>query len=155
MSHFHNKPLTEIKPEDIRDLVNAGTVEDEELDFKHISWPDDEDGRFELLHDITALGNAQGGYLLIGIGTRKDAAGRDVPSGFASVRYFSVPETNRRLTELAEEVRFLREEMTHLLATVTSGESDVLSQTNIDRFLEMMEERFRRRYEGGEHTKGA
>ena len=86
MNHFNNKPLAEIKPEDILDLVNAKTVEDEELDFKHIPWPDDENGRFELLHDITALGNQRGGYLLIGISHLKDAAGRDFASGFVSVR---------------------------------------------------------------------
>jgi predicted HTH transcriptional regulator len=233
MDHFGGKRLSQLSPDEIRVLVDRKTAEDQQLDFKSKVWTDNEDGRFELLHDVTALANADGGYLLLGVGTRKDEAGRDLAAGFApvaeaareaqrirdicfqhvdpriqglevepftistgqgdsdvvavhvppsssrphgfawrdatvfvrrygahvrrmpiseigellSIRYFPETETSRRLTEVVDEVRALREEIVQLAAALGGAQADALAQTNVDRLLEMMEERFRRRYE--------
>jgi hypothetical protein len=64
-----------------------------------------------------------------------------------SIRYFPETETSRRLTEVVDEVRALREEIVQLAAALGGAQADALAQTNVDRLLEMMEERFRRRYE--------
>lgn len=231
MNHFSGKRLLEISADEITTLVSARTVEDQHLDFKHTPWPDDDDGRFELLHDVTALANGEGGYLLVGIGTIKDEASRDIASGFApveaavreaqrirdrcfesidpriqglevepfevvdngkhdvilirvppssnrphgftwsdatvfvrrygahvrrmpiselgellSVRFFPETETSRRLAEVVDEIRGLREEVMRLAAALGSAQADALSQTDVNRLLDMMEERFRGRY---------
>jgi hypothetical protein len=64
MDHFGGKRLSQLSPDEIRVLVDRKTAEDQQLDFKSKVWTDNEDGRFELLHDVTALANADGGYLL-------------------------------------------------------------------------------------------
>lgn len=229
MSRFGNRRIDEITGEEIEEIVNTPTPEDLWLEFKSDPWKQGNDGDFELLHDMTAMANAEGGYLFLGITTGK-SQGRDVAMGMKhvskvsgvvqrirsscqelvdppireidvqpkSVRrpggdcvdivgvrvpvshrrphafrwrdatvfvkrygtdvrsmpiselgpelarsYFPQTETNRRLDELASEVRTLQREIPDL-KTAVSPTSGALAVTDVDdQLIEYMDERFK------------
>ena len=85
MNHFGGKEIAQIDPDEIKALVDNRVPEDQHLDYKQVPWKETDDGRRELLHDVTALANAKGGYLVVGLGTNK-VGGQDVPSGFAPLQ---------------------------------------------------------------------
>ncbi len=225
---FGDRRIEEITGEEIEEMVNARTPEDLWLEFKSVPWKQGNEGDFELLHDITALANAEGGYLFLGITTRR-SKGRDVAMGLKhvskasgvvqrirsfcqervdppireldvqpkSVRrpggecvdivgvrvpvsnrrphafpwrdatvfvkrdgtdvrflpiselvpelarsYFPQTETNRRLDELASEVRALQKEVGDIKMAVPPS-SGALAVTDVDQLIEYMDERFR------------
>lgn len=84
MNWFDNSPIDQIAEEDISAFVTNRTPEDQWLDFKGQPWAQSQPGTFELLHDVSALANAEGGYLFVGITTKKEQ-GRDIATGFRDV----------------------------------------------------------------------
>lgn len=84
MNWFDNRPIDQIAEEDISAFATNRTPEDQWLDFKGQPWTQSPLGTFELLHDVSALANAEGGYLFVGITTKKEQ-GRDIATGFRDV----------------------------------------------------------------------
>ena len=70
MNHFGGKEIAQIDAGEIKALVNNRVPEDQHLDYKQVPWEGTDAGR-ELLHDVTAMANAEGGYLVVGLGTNK------------------------------------------------------------------------------------
>ena len=64
---FDGKPAESITLEEIRKLVDEKIAEDRNLDFKERPYDASDRGRAEVIKDITAFLNADGGYLIIGI----------------------------------------------------------------------------------------
>ena len=64
---FDGKQTSEITTDEIRQLVTDNVAEDQFLDYKSESYPSGDRGTYELLKDITAFANADGGYLVIGV----------------------------------------------------------------------------------------
>jgi hypothetical protein len=72
---FDNRQISEIKPEEIVDLVNRKIVEDQCLEFKQEPYrllknsdsKDREEQKTELCKDVASIANAEGGYIIIGI----------------------------------------------------------------------------------------
>jgi len=65
VSSVFSKPLAEITLEDLNGLIEV--EESDRLDFKGKAYRHDDEETREMLRDITALANAVGGHLLIGI----------------------------------------------------------------------------------------
>lgn len=84
MNWFDNKPIDQVTETEITAFVTNQTPEDQWLEFKGAPWARTSLGDFELLHDVSALANAEGGYLFVGITTIKKQ-GRDVATGFQNV----------------------------------------------------------------------
>ncbi len=77
-----NKPFTEINFADVNALVIRQTLENQSLEYKKIPWTKDNAGKRELLRDISAMANAYGGYIIIGV--EEDKA--DQAIAFANVQ---------------------------------------------------------------------
>jgi len=73
---FGGRSLDNISLDDIRLLVDDRVPEGPHLDYKEMPYSGRPQDRLEMLRDIAALANAQGGYLMLGI--REDAGGRAV-----------------------------------------------------------------------------
>jgi hypothetical protein len=71
---FNGRSLNEINLDDLRLLVDNRVPESFHLEFKQTAYGRAPDERREMLRDITALANADGGYLIIGM--REDASYR-------------------------------------------------------------------------------
>ena len=84
MDWFNNRSIDQVTEAEVTAFVVNQTPEDQWLDFKRAPWARTPLGTFELLHDVSALANAEGGYLFVGITTNKDQ-GRDVAAGFRNV----------------------------------------------------------------------
>jgi predicted HTH transcriptional regulator len=55
-------------------LINTAK-EDQWLDFKQQPYRmDDDEGKFEALKYVTAMANAEGGYILLGVGEKNELA---------------------------------------------------------------------------------
>lgn len=77
---FDNRRVSDIEPQQIRDVINTAK-EDQWLDFKQQPYQkDDDEGKFEMLKDVTAMANAEGGYILLGVGERNGIA-----AGFCTI----------------------------------------------------------------------
>ncbi|XYH99460.1 helix-turn-helix domain-containing protein [Sorangium sp. So ce1128] len=75
-----NKPFAEITMEDVERLVRDEVQEGRQLDYKaELPGKADPDKR-SFVKDLTALANAAGGYIIYGIGDRKDASGKNTGS---------------------------------------------------------------------------
>jgi hypothetical protein len=68
------RSLGDISLDDIRLLIDNNVPEGPHLDYKEAPYSNRGQDRREMLRDITALANGEGGYLVIGI--REDYAGR-------------------------------------------------------------------------------
>lgn len=71
---FDGRSLNDISLDDIRLLIDNQVPEGPHLDYKETSYSHRSQDRREMLRDITALANAEGGYLVLGL--REDGAGR-------------------------------------------------------------------------------
>jgi len=68
MSGLFSKPLDSVDADDIRGLVETKRVrEHSQLDYKGAPYPHRHSGAVDLLADVTAMANAQGGYVIIGV----------------------------------------------------------------------------------------
>jgi hypothetical protein len=76
---FAGKRLSDVREEDIRQLVNSGLEEHPYLEYKQELYPNNHEGGREFLQDICMFANAEGGLLLIGVPERRDA--NDQPTG--------------------------------------------------------------------------
>jgi len=72
---------------DIQRLVSEQICESQRLEYKLEYWGTNDDGRREMLRDISAFANAYGGYVVIGIGTERGrgAGDSDCPSNVAGI----------------------------------------------------------------------
>lgn len=66
-------PIEAITAEDLARLAWDGVPEDQHLEYKRDLWATTRDGSKELLKDVSAFVNADGGDLIVGIGEREDA----------------------------------------------------------------------------------
>jgi hypothetical protein len=80
---FDGKATSEITPSDIESLLRDRVEENAFLDYKARPYARDADGVPELVKDVSAFANAQGGYLVIGIGEEAGAPRR--PGGLVNV----------------------------------------------------------------------
>jgi len=76
--HFDDKRASDITGDDLMGII--GVPEDEWLEFKQIGYLGDGTKGAELAKDISAMANAGGGYILIGVSEKNERA-----SGFCSV----------------------------------------------------------------------
>ena len=88
---FDGKPTSEITREDLEALVRDRVEEDAFLDYKARPYTRDAHDVHELVKDVSAFANAQGGYLIIGIGPDQNDPRK--PGGFRNVED---PEGERR-----------------------------------------------------------
>lgn len=88
---FDGKPTSEITPADIEAVLRDRIEEDAFVDYKARPYARDPNGIHELVKDVSAFANAQGGYLIIGIGEEAGALRR--PGGIVNVED---AETTRR-----------------------------------------------------------
>ena len=74
---FDNKPISAITDEELINLID-NQEEDLQVDFKqkdyHKDPKDSEKHKFEICKDVTAMANASGGYIIIGIREEKEVA---------------------------------------------------------------------------------
>ena len=75
------KPTRDITVDELRRLVADRVTEDRHLDFKQTAYSQTDSGTKELIKDVTAFANADGGYIIIG--AQEDGDGR--VTGFADV----------------------------------------------------------------------
>lgn len=88
---FDGKPTDQITPEEIEAFVRDGVEENGFLDYKARPYARDDRGVHELVKDVSAFANAQGGYLIIGVGEDADHPRR--PGKIVNV---DDPESERR-----------------------------------------------------------
>ena len=74
---FDNKPISEITEQELKDLI-GNQEENLWLDFKKHDYPQDpkdpDKRRREICKDVTAMANAAGGYILIGVDEKNKVA---------------------------------------------------------------------------------
>jgi predicted HTH transcriptional regulator len=66
---FFGKPLNEVVQADLETLVREEVRERQTLEFKRDSYARNDEGTREMLRDISAVANAYGGDILLGIET--------------------------------------------------------------------------------------
>lgn len=71
---FDGRPLSELTFADFNTLIETRTPEGPCLDYKETAYGGSDSSIREMLRDIVAMANAEGGYLIMGM--REDAAGR-------------------------------------------------------------------------------
>lgn len=69
---FDGRPIREITIDDLRGLVTDRTAEDKNLEFKRAAYLQTDAGTKELIKDVTAFANSEGGYIIIGISENGD-----------------------------------------------------------------------------------
>lgn len=78
---FLGKPLNEVAEGDLQQLIQEKIRERQTLEFKRDSYARNDDGTREMLRDISAMANAYGGDILLGVKT----VGDGVASGLLGV----------------------------------------------------------------------
>ena len=110
---FNNRPIHEITDQELRNLI-GNQEENQNIDFKQQDYhKDDEDPEVykrEICKDITAMANAGGGYILIGVGERDKVAQGFYTVNEASKVTQSIKDTcldhiDRRIRNLEVELR--------------------------------------------------
>ena len=77
MSVF-GKPLAEVTEADLQSLVVNEVRERQTLDFKRDVYPRHDEGRREMLRDVSAMANAYGGEILLGVGESGEGVATDI-----------------------------------------------------------------------------
>jgi hypothetical protein len=85
----------DVAESDISELVTAGTTEGIALEFKETSYGNGDSDKRELLKDVSAFANANGGHLVIGI---KETGG--VASDVCGIRVADIDAEVRRLDQI-------------------------------------------------------
>jgi predicted HTH transcriptional regulator len=80
MSVF-GKPLDQATEADLQDLVQNQVRERQTLEFKRDPYPSNDKGKREMLRDISAMANAYGGEVLMGLAETGDG----IASGVAGI----------------------------------------------------------------------
>jgi hypothetical protein len=78
---FEGKPTSSISVDELRQLVENHTAEDRYLDFKQEPYNQSDLGTRELIKDVTAFANADGGYIILGV----EEDGQGQASAFSNV----------------------------------------------------------------------
>jgi len=99
---FGNKLVSEITSDDVQELVDKAAVEDQRLELKQQY---DAASHREMLKDITAMANADGGYIVIGVAEQNGAASGSAPIADArqvaeAMRRSSVENIRPRIDDL-------------------------------------------------------
>lgn len=81
------KPVEEFTLDDIDTLKSQPVCESHRLDYKANWWGDNDEGKREMLRDISAFANASGGHIVIGVATERDqgAGGLECPTEVVGV----------------------------------------------------------------------
>ncbi len=86
MQTLFSRPFDRLDESDLRDLVEVRRVREHiQLEYKQESYNHNHDGAVEMLADVTAMANAQGGYILIGIEEDK-AEPQGTPKSLVGIR---------------------------------------------------------------------
>lgn len=72
------KSLNDFGVDDIHKLITGPVCESHRLDYKRDWWDTNDEGKREMLRDISALANAYGGYIVVGIETESGAGSGDL-----------------------------------------------------------------------------
>lgn len=64
---FDGRPTRDIVVDELRRLITDHAVEDQHLDYKQEPYSSTDAGAKELIKDVTAFANADGGYIIIGV----------------------------------------------------------------------------------------
>ena len=90
---FDHRPISEINDQDLMDLI-GNQEENLWIDFKERHYEgyrtDGEKYKREICKDVTAMANAEGGYILIGVGEEDKIA----------QRFVDIPETERKVESI-------------------------------------------------------
>src|SRR5713101_8175501 len=76
---LQGNPVTEITESDLQRLITDRVRESQTLDYKRESYGRNDEQTREMLRDISAMANAFGGDLLIGIGVDGEGVATDLP----------------------------------------------------------------------------
>jgi predicted HTH transcriptional regulator len=68
------KPLASVTELDLKSLVTNAVEESDSLDYKLEMHASSDQDKKEMLHDVSAMANSRGGYILIGIREENEAA---------------------------------------------------------------------------------
>ena len=83
MLGIFDRPFSQLDAEDLRDLVETRKVREHlHLDYKRDAYYHNHSGTVEMLADVTAMANAMGGYILIGVEedrTQSDGTPKGLP----------------------------------------------------------------------------
>ena len=72
------KPLDQIAEADVQALVENEVQETQTLEFKRDVYPTNDDGKREMLRDISAMANSYGGDILLGVDESEDGVASQV-----------------------------------------------------------------------------
>lgn len=75
MAHPLQKPFDAIAPEDLQLLIDHEVAEGQNLEYKEQGWGHGDEEVREMLRDISAMANAYGGYIFLGVQERNDDSG--------------------------------------------------------------------------------
>src|SRR5690348_1978984 len=64
---IYSKPLELINDSDLHDLVVNKVQEGRDIDFKQKTYDSNDEGKRELLSDVSAFANSSGGFLILGV----------------------------------------------------------------------------------------
>ncbi len=98
---FDNKPISEITDQDLIDLIGNEKEEEKSwIDFKREHYKgyknNTEDYKREICKDVTAMANAEGGYILIGVDEEDEVAQRFSDISDAKNKSLSIYDTCRK-----------------------------------------------------------
>ncbi|MBI2855450.1 MAG: ATP-binding protein [Chloroflexi bacterium] len=68
------KPVEGLEVADIERLVSDVVCETQRLDYKRDWWGNNDDGKREMLRDISSFANAYGGHIVLGVETERGGA---------------------------------------------------------------------------------
>ncbi|MFQ5814600.1 MAG: helix-turn-helix domain-containing protein [Anaerolineae bacterium] len=81
------KPLDSLGISDVQKLVSESVCESRRLEYKSAWWGSNDEARREMLRDISAFANSEGGHILLGIEVQRGAGAGDLecPSALVGV----------------------------------------------------------------------
>lgn len=97
------KPFDKIGKGDIEELVNNSVGESKALEYKLELNLSNDDGKRELLKDVSAMANSSGGLMIVGIEEERDPSGR--PTGLPKSAVGLDVNVDREITRIHSIIR--------------------------------------------------